>query len=60
MHSHMPEELQQRECPLCGGTMRLRETETVTRIPGNPNPTTRPNREWFCPDCENFEEAESD
>jgi len=56
----MPEDRQQRECPLCGGTMQIRETETVVRIPGNPSPTTRPHREWFCPDCDNFEEAEGD
>jgi hypothetical protein len=56
----MPDDRQQRECPLCGGTMHLRETKTVVRIPGNPNPTTRPHREWFCPECDNFEEAEGD
>ena len=46
---------QQRECPLCGGTMRLAETQMVTQIPGNPAPTAQTHREWICPDCDNFE-----
>jgi hypothetical protein len=56
----MRDDHEQRECPLCGATMRLRETETILQIPGNPNPTVRANREWICPDCDNFEEAEDD
>jgi rubredoxin len=48
----------QRECPLCGGTMRLTQTQTVVHIPGNPKPTTRKTPEWVCPDCDYFEEAE--
>jgi ssDNA-binding Zn-finger/Zn-ribbon topoisomerase 1 len=52
------EDREQRECPLCGSTMRIKETQTVTYIPGNPTPVTRPHREWVCPDCDNFEEAE--
>src|SRR5690349_19852963 len=54
----MPDELEQRECPLCGATMRLKETQVTSQVPGNPKPTTRLLREWRCPDCENFEEAE--
>ena len=50
----------QRECPLCGGTMRLKETQTVTEISGNPKPIARPHREWICPDCDNFEEADEE
>jgi len=46
-----------KECPLCGGSMRLRETESVSRIPGNPQPTKRIVQEWVCPDCDYFEEA---
>ena len=34
----MPDDHEQRECPLCGTTMRLKETQTVTQIPGNPKP----------------------
>jgi rubredoxin len=51
---------QVKECPLCSGTMQLRETPTVVRIPGNPNATTRVAREWVCPDCDYFEEADGD
>jgi YgiT-type zinc finger domain-containing protein len=47
-----------KECPLCGGTMKLRENKTTVHVPGNPNATTRTTREWVCPDCDYFEEAE--
>jgi YgiT-type zinc finger domain-containing protein len=49
-----------KECPMCGGTMRLRETKTVVRVPGNPSATTRTAHEWVCPDCDYFEEAEEE
>jgi hypothetical protein len=49
-----------KECPLCGGTMRLRRVETVVRVPGNPSASTRTADEWVCPDCDYFEEAEED
>jgi len=49
-----------KDCPLCGGTMCLREQQAVVRIPGNPNATTRTTREWVCPDCDYFEEAEEE
>jgi hypothetical protein len=40
--------------------MRLTETEIVSQTPGNAKPTTRPHREWTCPDCDNFEEADDE
>jgi transposase len=49
-----------KECPLCGGSMRLRLREDVVRIPGNPNATVRSTKEWLCPDCDYFEEAEEE
>ena len=49
-----------RECPLCGGTMQLKDRETVVRVPGYPTPTTTRAREWVCPDCDYFEEAEGE
>jgi hypothetical protein len=49
-----------KECPLCSGAMRLRQVETVVRVPGNPSATTRTVYEWVCPDCDYFEEAEED
>lgn len=47
-----------RECPLCGETMRLRENQAVVQVPGNLSATTRTVREWVCPECDYFEEAE--
>jgi hypothetical protein len=47
-----------RDCPLCGGTMQLKRSETPVQIAGNPKPTLRVNLEWVCPDCDYFEEAE--
>jgi len=49
-----------KECPMCGGTMRLKRTETVVHVPGNPKPTSRQHAEWICPDCDYFEEAEEE
>ena len=48
------------ECPQCGGTMRSHQREIVVQVPGNPKPTRRVSREWVCPDCDYFEEAESE
>jgi len=56
----MPAPSGSRECPLCGGTMRLRQSTAVVQIPGNPNATTRIAPEWVCPDCDYFEEAEEE
>ena len=50
----------QKECPMCGETMRLREREVTDRVPGTPQATTRKYREWVCPDCDYFEEAEDE
>jgi C4-type Zn-finger protein len=50
----------ERECPMCGCTMRLKVTETTARIPGTPQSTKRATAEWICPDCDYFEEAEED
>jgi hypothetical protein len=49
-----------KECPLCGESMRLKETETVVRVPGNPNPMTRTVKEWICLECDHFEEPGED
>lgn len=48
-----------RECPLCGETMRLVARERTERVPGGGQTTTRQIREWVCPECDYFEEAES-
>jgi hypothetical protein len=49
-----------KECPLCGGTMSLHDTTTVTHIPGNPQATERVTKEWVCPDCDYFEDYDDD
>jgi hypothetical protein len=40
--------------------MQLRQRQSVVQIPGNPNATTRDTREWVCPDCDYFEEADEE
>lgn len=40
--------------------MRLKRTETVVQIPGNPRATPRTTIEWICPDCDYFEEADEE
>ena len=49
-----------KECPLCGGSMGLREQQSVVKLPDNPSATTRTTREWICPDCDYFEDAEEE
>jgi hypothetical protein len=49
-----------KECPLCTGSMRLRITEQTLRVPGNPKDTVRQIREWVCPDCDYFEDADEE
>jgi YgiT-type zinc finger domain-containing protein len=48
------------ECPLCGAMMELKVTETVVHVPGESRTSTRRLREWVCPDCDHFEEAEEE
>ena len=58
----MPEEREdvEKDCPLCGETMHLKETQSVILVPGNPAPTTRVNREWICPECDYFEDVDEE
>ncbi len=49
-----------KECPLCGETMRLEQTQSVIQVPGNPKPSTQTTFEWRCPECDYFEEAEEE
>ena len=48
-----------KECPLCGETMRLTSSERTDRVPGSAQTSTRQVREWVCPECDYWEEAES-
>jgi hypothetical protein len=45
---------------MCGTAMRLKHTQHVVQVPGNPQPTTRTSAEWICPECDYFEEAEAE
>jgi acetone carboxylase gamma subunit len=47
-----------RECPLCGEMMKLREREVIDRMPGSTQTRASKYREWVCPECDYFEEAE--
>ena len=49
-----------KECPLCGEVMRLQIRETTDLLPGTGQTTTRIVREWICPECDYWEEAESE
>ena len=48
-----------KDCPLCGETMRLKLSERSDSIPGSGQVTKRQVREWVCPECDYWEEAES-
>lgn len=47
-----------KECPLCGERMRIKEREISEWIPGHSQQATRTLREWICPECDYYEEAE--
>jgi transposase len=46
-----------KECPMCGEIMRLKEREVVDRLPGTAQTRSTKIREWVCPECDYFEEA---
>ena len=48
-----------KECPLCGENMRLSVREVQDRVPGVSQATPRVVREWICPECDYFEDAEA-
>ena len=48
-----------KECPLCGESMRLSVREIRESIPGSGQASVRVTREWICPECDYFEEAET-
>jgi len=49
-----------KECPLCGETMRLQTRELSDHVPGTGQTTTLVVREWVCPECDYWEEAENE
>jgi uncharacterized protein with PIN domain len=48
-----------KECPLCGESMRMKSRELTDSVPGTAQTSTRTVREWVCPECDYWEEAES-
>ena len=48
-----------KECPLCGEAMRLSVREAADRVPGAGQTTTRVVREWICPECDYWEELDT-
>jgi len=48
-----------RDCPMCGETMRLAEKQVPERLPGTPQAAAATIREWICPECDYFEDAEN-
>jgi transposase len=48
----------QKDCPLCGSVMHLKETQSQVHVPGNPQTSSKRVREWICPDCDYFEETD--
>lgn len=54
----MPDEKEERECPMCGEKMRRHEREVVDLIPGTSEMKRRMAFEWICPECDYFEEEE--
>jgi transposase len=50
--------MEAKECPLCGERMRLHTREHTDRLPGTTEMRSRPVREWVCPECDYFEDAD--
>ena len=50
--------MSERECPVCGERMRVQTREHTDRLPGTREVKTKVVREWVCPECDHFEEAE--
>jgi acetone carboxylase gamma subunit len=48
-----------KECPLCGESMRLDVREIRDHLAGQSGLPPRVVREWICPECDYFEEAEA-
>jgi transposase len=47
-----------RDCPMCGETMRLNEKEHTDHVAVTPQPVVAKTREWICPECDYFEDAD--
>jgi transposase len=49
-----------KECPMCGEVMQLRKAQITDRVPGTVQTKTTQSREWVCPECDYFEDAEAE
>jgi transposase len=49
-----------KECPMCGESMRLDDRQRTERVPGTNQSRTYACREWSCPECDYFEEADEE
>ena len=47
-----------KECPMCGTAMRVVTRQQIEHVPGQPTPVEHTVREWVCPECDYFEEAD--
>lgn len=45
---------------MCGEYMHLETREAISRVPGTTQEVKTSVREWVCPECDYFEEAEGD
>ena len=50
--------MEAKDCPMCGTTMRLKMRQMTDRVPGTRQSSTKVVKEWTCPECDYFEEAE--
>ena len=50
--------MEPKECPMCGERMRMHTRAQTDRVPGTREARTKTTREWVCPECDYFEEAE--
>jgi acetone carboxylase gamma subunit len=44
---------------MCGEAMRLTAGQVAERVPGAPQTAIATAREWVCPECDYFEDAEN-
>lgn len=44
---------------MCGEFMRMVTRENVSQVPGSAQQIKTQSREWVCPECDYFEEADS-
>jgi transposase len=60
MEERGTERTEGKECPMCGEFMRLVKRQHSAHVPGLPAPVKHVVREWVCPECDYFEEADDD